>query len=255
MTDSTSEHKKRLQLALSILFALGVWQLAAMAVGQELLLPTPFAVGEQLFYVLRADGFLLTIAATFKNIAAGFFWALGLGFAFGILAASFPTFKLLFSPFAMTIKSVPVASFIVIFLIWFSASRLSTFISFLMVLPVIYNNILSGIESVDIELLECCEVFLIPWKRRIIYLWLPRLRPFLMSAASTGIGLAWKAGIAAEIIGIPAGSVGRMFYDAKIYLNTTELFAWTVIVVALSLGFEKIFLWILKVLFRRLEEL
>lgn len=255
MRDSTSAHKRRLHLALSVLLALTIWQIAAMMIGQDILLPSPSAVAKRLCSIWQVPGFFSAILTTFGHIVTGFLLALALGILLGTLAGSFPLFQILFAPFAVTIKSVPVASFIVICLIWLSAQQLSIFISFLMVLPVIYTNVLQGMESADPTLLETCHVFSIPWHRRVLYLWLPQLRPFLFSACGVGLGLAWKAGIAAEIIGIPAGSVGRMFYDAKLYLNTTDLFAWTVIVVVVSVLFEKCFLFLLKGLYRKLEGL
>lgn len=252
---STSFPRRRLHLALSILLALGLWQLAAMVIGQAILLPSPLSVVRRLCTLWQTPGFFGVVLFTFQRIVAGFCLALALGLILGSLAGRHSLLRLLLAPFVVTIKSVPVASFIVICLIWLSAGQLSAFISFLMVLPIIYSNVVQGIKSVDPALVEVSSVFSMPWHRRLLYLWLPQLRPFLLSACSIGLGLAWKAGIAAEIIGTPAGSIGRMFYDAKLYLNTTDLFAWTVIVVAASALFEAFFLLLLRGLFRRLEKL
>ena len=164
------------------------------------------------------------------------------GSAWGLarLAGRFPLFEILFRPWAVMIKSIPVASFIIICLIWMSSARLSIFISFLMVLPIIYSNVLQSIHSVDRQMLEAVKVFRLSWPQTgALYLWLPQLKPYLLSACGVSLGISWKAGIAAEIIGIPAGSIGRMFYDAKVYFNTVDLFAWTVIVVVISVLFEK----------------
>lgn len=255
MTDSTSAPKRRLHLALSALLALGIWQISAMLIGQAILLPSPLAVAGRLLSIWQVPGFFSAILFTFQRIVSGFLLGLTLGILLGTLAGCFPLVRILFAPFVTTIKTVPVASFIVICLIWLSTQQLTIFISFLMVLPIIYTNVLQGMLSADRNLLETCFVFSIPWYRRILYLWLPQLRPFLFSACAVALGLAWKAGIAAEIIGIPAGSIGRMFYDAKIYLNTTDLISWTVIVVAISILFEKCFLLLLNGLFYRLEKL
>jgi NitT/TauT family transport system permease protein len=81
------------------------------------------------------------------------------------------------------------------------------------------------------------------------------MKPYLLSACGVSLGISWKAGIAAEIIGIPSGSIGQMFYNAKIYFNTVDLFAWTVIVVLVSVLFEKFFLALLGAFFGRLEKL
>ena len=153
------------------------------------------------------------------------------------------------------IKSIPVASFIIICLIWMSSEQLSVFISFLMVLPILYNNVLQGVRSADQQLLEAVRIFRLSWPKRLLYLWLPQIKPYLLSACTVSLGISWKAGIAAEIIGIPSGSVGRMFYDAKVYFNTVDLFAWTVVVVVVSVLFEKGFLALLKGCLGRLEKL
>lgn len=247
--------KNLLQRAGAVLLALAVWQALAMSVGQQLLVPSPLSVLVRLSNIWRESGFWSTVWFTLRKIIAGFLLGLGFGLGLGALAGRFPLFEILFRPWAVMIKSVPVASFIIICLIWMSSARLSVFISFLMVLPILYTNVLQSIRSVDGQLLEAVKVFGLSWPKRVLYLWLPQLKPYLLSACTVSLGISWKAGIAAEIIGIPAGSIGRMFYDAKVYFNTVDLFAWTVIVVVISVLFEKGFLALLKGAFGRLEKL
>ena len=235
-----SRYRSGLQRVGAVLLALAVWQGLAMGVGQQLLVPSPLSVVERLGGIWQEADFWGTVWFTFRKIVAGFLLGLGFGLGLGALAGRFPLFEILFRPWATMIKSIPVASFIIICLIWMSSSRLSIFISFLMVLPIVYTNVLQSIRSAD---------------RRALYLWLPQLKPYLLSACTVSLGISWKAGIAAEIIGIPAGSIGRMFYDAKVYFNTVDLFAWTVIVVVISVLFEKGFLAFLKGVFGRLETL
>lgn len=122
------------------------------------------------------------------------------------------------------VKAVPVASFIILILIWVPSRNLSIVISFLMVLPVIYTNVLNGIRSTDPKLLEMARVFRIPLFRRIRYIYLSQLLPFLRTGFSLSLGLCWKAGVAAEVIGIPKGSIGEKLYEAKVYLETPDLF-------------------------------
>ena len=101
---------------------------------------------------------------------------------------------------------------------------------------------LKGIESTDPELLEMAEIFQISLPRRIRYIYVSQVLPFFRAGCSVALGLCWKAGIAAEVIGIPDQSIGEMLYNAKVYLNTPDLFAWTVVIVLISLLFEKLFL-------------
>jgi NitT/TauT family transport system permease protein len=121
-----------------------------------------------------------------------------------------------------------------------------------MVLPIIYTNVLEGLKNTDKKLLEAAAVYKMPWAKRFKYIHLPALRPHIISACSLALGLAWKSGIAAEIIGIPEGSVGEMFYYAKAYLNSLDLFAWTLTVVAVSVVFEKAFTMLIKLFYKRL---
>lgn len=241
--------------ALSIIFALAVWQIAAMAVGIDFLFPTPVAVVERLFTIWKEEGFAVAVTHSFLKISLGFFIALFLGIFLAILAGRFSIVEELLWPFMLTIKSVPVASFIVLALMWLTSRQLSTFISFLMVLPVIYTNILGGIKNADRGLDRMADLFRMPWGRRIVYIWIPRIKPFLLSACSLALGLSWKAGIAAELIGVPSGSLGEMLYYSKINFNTLDLFAWTLIIVFISVTFEKLIVALLKLLFRRIEKI
>ena len=248
-------HKRGFQQAGAILLALILWQLIAVSVGQQLLVPAPFSVAQRLCVIWMEAGFWSTVWFTFRKIVMGFLLGLVVGLGLGAMAGRFSLFEVLLQPFAVMVKSVPVASFIVICLIWMSSARLSIFISFLMVLPIIYTNVLQSIRSADPQMLEVVTLFRLPWRKRVIYFWLPQLKPYLLSACAVSLGISWKAGIAAEIIGIPSGSIGQMFYDAKVYFNTVDLFVWTVIVVIVSVLFEKLFLTLLRGFFRRLEKL
>ena len=153
----------------------------------------------------------------------------------------------------VVIKSVPVASFIILALIWMGSARLPLFISFLMVFPVIYGNTLQGLKSTDPQLLEMARLFRVPWARRLRYIHLPALEPFLLAGCSTALGMSWKAGVAAEVIGVVGGSIGERLYEAKIYLETADLLAWTVVIVAVSALFERLFLALLRRCFAALR--
>ena len=154
--------------------------------------------------------------------------------------------ELLLWPYVTAIKSVPVASFIIICLIWMSTRQLAVFISFLMVFPVIYSNTLQGIKSADGALLEMARVYRVPFSRRLGYIYAPQVKPFLLSGCSVALGMSWKSGVAAEVIGVVGGSIGERLYEAKVYFQMTDLLAWTVVIVVCSVGFEKLVLWLLR---------
>lgn len=226
--------------------ALVLWQLAAMVLDSKLLLVSPLEVVQRLFGLMVEGGFFSVVGFTFSRIALGFFSGLILGVALALLAGRFKAVEVLLWPYMITVKSVPVASFVVIALLWVSASELASLISFLMVLPIIYTNVLHGIRSADPKMLEMAKVFKMPWGRRVRFIWLPCLSPFLVSGCRISLGLAWKSGVAAELIGYPAGSLGERLYFSKLFIDTADLFAWTVVIVAVSAVFEKLFLLLLK---------
>lgn len=248
-------HKSALWKFASVLLALTVWQVAALLLDEEILLASPIDVAKRLFTLCREDGFFASIGFTLGRIAGGFLLGLTLGCVLGAAAGKFRILEILLYPFVLTVKSVPVASFIVLALVWLSSATLSLFISFLMVLPVVYTNILTGIRRDDNELTQMAKVFSLTPFRRLLYIRLPQIKPFLLSACSLGLGLCWKAGIAAEVIGIPDGSMGERLYMAKLYLDTPSLLAWTVVIVLLSVLFEKLFLAALKFAFGRLDRI
>ena len=150
-----------------------------------------------------------------------------------------------------TVKAVPVASFIILVLIWVSPENLSVIISFLMVFPVIYTNVRDGIRSMDPRLAEMAKVFEIPVLLRVRYIYASQVLPFFRAGCSLALGLCWKSGIAAEVIGLPENTIGENLYNAKIYLNTPDLFAWTLVIVAVSVLFEKVFLKLIDLAAKR----
>ncbi len=237
------------------LCAILVWQGAAWLLGSDILLASPWQVACRLVSLMGEGSFWTSLLGSFLDITWGFLLSLGLGALLAVAAGKSRVVEILLAPYMVTIKTVPVASFIVIALVWLSSRDLSVFISFLMGLPIVYTNLLQGIKSRDEKLWEMAEVFRMGPGRRFLTITLPQIKPYLLSACSLALGLSWKAGIAAEVIGIPEGTVGEALYNAKIYLATADLFAWTLMVVLLSIVFEKFFLLLVRRAFARLERI
>jgi len=247
------KQRRVLERAAAIGFALAVWQALAAAVGSAWLLASPARTVCVLLDLLGQPSFWKTLGFSFVRITGGYLSALLIGSLLAAAAGASRAVELLLWPFLSAIKATPVASFIILCLIWLNARQLSVFISFLMVLPIVYTNLLAGIRARDVRLAEMARVFSIGRGTRFVYIDLPQLRPYIESACSVGVGLAWKSGIAAEVIGIPTGSVGERLYQAKIYFSTGELFAWTAAAVLCSILLEKALRRLLTWFFDRLE--
>ena len=245
-----SEKKSILYKALSIATALLIWQLVALLVDSDILLVGPWQVIKRLVFIWREDGFLTAVGFSLLHIFGGFLLGFVLGLVFACLAARFKVFKIFLWPYMASIKAVPVASFVVICLVWLSPARLSVFISFLIVLPVMYQNTLTAIEGIDPSLKDLARLEKLSYARTLKDIILPSIAPQIKSSASLLAGIAWKAGIAAEVIGTPHFSIGRKLYLAKTYLATDDLLAWTLIVVILSVLFERFFVFIIGKIFR-----
>ena len=161
------------------------------------------------------------------------------GIAGAALAGRFSIAEELLTPLVAAVKAVPVASFVILILIWVSSKNLSVVISFLMVFPILYTNTRNGLRELDTALLEMTDVFQVPRPVRLRWVILPQLYPYIRTGCSLSLGLCWKAGTAAEVIGIPNRSIGEHLYQAKIYLDTPGLFAWTAAIVYVSFCLEK----------------
>ncbi|MEG3073149.1 MAG: ABC transporter permease subunit [Ruthenibacterium sp.] len=238
--------KNTIQTILAVCFWLLLWQAASLWVDSNLLLVSPLAVLQTLLTFLWTGAFWQTVFFSAARMISGFLLALLAGVLLAGIGAHWQFVRILLRPLMLTVKSVPVASFIILALLWLkNAGNLAVFISFLMVLPIIYTNTLTGILQTDKKLLEMAHVFRVPVLRRIRYLVLPAVFPPFKAACNVGLGLCWKSGVSAEVIGITTGSIGAALYNAKIFFSTAELFAWTVVIVLLSLLFEKLFLFLL----------
>lgn len=253
MRSTMNTKAKKWERAAAVLLAILLWQLCATALGNRLLLASPAAVFQRLCQLSAEKEFYASVLFSFRRIVTGFLLGLLGGTLLAVPASRFRWAEILLWPYLTIVKTTPVVSFIILCMIWLEAKNLSVFISFLMVLPIIYTNMLEGIRRRDKKLLEMGQVFRLPPLRRLLFLSLPQLKPYLLSACSLSLGLSWKAGIAAEVIAIPTGSMGERLYEAKLYLSSADLFAWTVVLIAMSILFEKLFLWLIHGLYGRLE--
>ncbi len=237
--NKNKKEKQRKTKLWPIVFWLMIWQAASVFVGQEILLASPAAVLKRLFTLVTEPVFWQSLLFSGARIGAGFLLGAAAGIAGAALAGRFSIAEELLTPLVAAVKAVPVASFVILILIWISSKNLSVVISFLMVFPILYTNTRNGLRELDTALLEMTDVFQVPRLVRLRWVILPQLYPYIRTGCSLSLGLCWKAGTAAEVIGIPNRSIGEHLYQAKIYLDTPGLFAWTAAIVYVSFCLEK----------------
>jgi NitT/TauT family transport system permease protein len=218
----------------------------ARAEHNDILLVEPLRVAARLLELLPQGSFWQTVAYSLVRIAVGFGLALLAGTVLAHLAALGKWFKALIGLPMSVIRAVPVVSFIILVLIWAGSSALTVAVSAIMVLPLVYANVEQGLASRNHHLVEFAKVFGLSRSRRWAAITVPGLLSYLVAACRAGVGQAWKAGVSAEVIGLPTGSIGERLYQAKLYLSSADLLAWTLTIVLLSFAFEKAVLALLR---------
>lgn len=225
-----------------------IWHIAAIIIDNDIFLPSPADTLLSLADLIRTPDFFRSILVTLKGIALGFLIGFALAVILAVVASFNPLVESIISLPIKIIKCVPVASIVILALLWFSSARLSIFISAIMVLPVIYTNLLTAIEGTDLNMLEMARVFKLTPYKKFLYIYLPSVIPQLTAGVSIAAGLAWKSGIAAEIIGLIKGSIGNSLYISKMYLETGKMFAWTATIIIISVIFEKLLVCIVRLI-------
>ncbi|MBP5269592.1 MAG: ABC transporter permease subunit [Clostridia bacterium] len=217
-----------------------IWEIASLLAGSALILPSPFETAARLFELLGDGVYWKTVFLSLFRILRGMIYGTAGGVLLAVLSSISSNLASFLSPAVSVVRATPVASFIILAMLWLGNTAMPPVISALMVLPVVYTEILSGILDVKKELIEVADVFEIRGLSRLFGVYIPSLRPYIRSALKNAAGLSWKAGVAAEVLSFTPLSIGREIQTAKNYLETTDMFAWTLTVVILSLAIEKL---------------
>lgn len=255
MRDSTTTRAKGIiRGLLAAVFWLAVWQAGSLYVGSGLMLPGPITAARRLIAMAGTEAFWLSTAFTLLEILLGFTLGVVVGSLLALLTWASSIADTLLSPALRLVRSTPVASFIILALLFLTRRTVPMFISALMVTPILWSATRAAMDERDQSLLEMAHVYRFsPWKTFCL-IYLPKIMPQWTAACTTAIGLAWKSGVSAEVIAQPSPGIGTSLYLAKLYLNTDELFAWTAMVILLSYILERLFVFGMSRLGRRLYD-
>lgn len=242
--------KKTLKYALITLIWLLIWQIAAAKIGEELLFPSPLSVAKRLIALGSTMDFYKTIAISLSRILLGMVIGMLIGAVGGTLTAISRPARDFFAPLLAVVKATPVASFIILLVLWVSRDKTPLIIAAMMVVPVVWSNAEQGIRSTDKQLLEMARAYKMPPLARVLHIYLPSVTPYFLAALRSALGMAWKAGIAAEALLLPLISIGKRITDARVSLETADMFAWTVVVILLSMVIERSMLSLFKLVSR-----
>ncbi|NLY60466.1 MAG: ABC transporter permease subunit [Clostridiales bacterium] len=245
MKISTILKNKKTARLLVVIFWIAIWEIASLVIGREVYLPSPLNTVRALLRLSVTSKFWYSIAMTFIRVVAGFIISCLGGIILGIMCGLIKFLYELLNPLVIAVKSTPVMSIIIIALIWFQSGRVPVFVCFLMCFPIIWTNAVEGIRQVNRDLLQMAKVYRVNKGLIIRRIYIPSVTPYLIAGITTALGIGWKVTVAAEVLSNPKFSIGGNLYGAKVYLESSELFAWTSIVIILSFAFEYLFKYII----------
>ena len=245
------ESKDRIiKKAVAVAFWVTVWFIVALFTDNRLLVASPYDTFKALTGLLIDVGFYKAVTGSLLRIMSGLIIGVASGVVSAVCAYRYEWFGELMTPFVNMCKTVPVAVFAVILLIWWGPSELALAVSAIVVYPGMYYNTLEGLKSCDVSMLEMARIFDMPVKNKLWYIYRPALKSYIMSSIKTLTGMSWKAGVAAEVIGLTGSSVGERLYTSKIYLDTAGVFAWAAVVVFISFLCETVVVKCADILFK-----
>ncbi|HOX74672.1 MAG TPA: ABC transporter permease [Bacteroidales bacterium] len=227
----------------SVLLMLVIWQLLAMYFNSDFIMPSPGKTFMTVIRLFTDPDFVSVVGMTVLRGLVGFFISAVLGLVLGIIAGISPGFNAFLNPFLVTVRSVPVIAIILLALIWFSPGSVPVFIALLTMFPFICTNVIDGIRSVDRDIIEMARFYRISRRRIVSEVYIPAIIPFIISGASSAMGIGWRAIIIGEVLSQPKYGIGTMMQAQQTYLNVDAVIAWTIIAVLISFGFEKIIRW------------
>ena len=245
MKASTIVNKKIQKILIGFIW-LGIWQIAYWMVGKAVLIPSPYNTLKTLFSMLGQITFYKLISTTFIRVLLGVALSF-MGAVFMAIASYKSHFvKLLLKPMVAFMKSTPIMAIIILALLWFESDDVPIFVCILMCYPIIYTNLLTGLFELDDGIKELNKIYHVPKGRVIKKCYWPQLQPYVLASLELGMGMAWKVVIAAEVLALPKYAIGKALFQAKVYIETTEVFAWILVIVLLSEACEKMMALLLK---------
>lgn len=254
-TGFLSAHKKGLlsiaAFVLTMTLWFIIWALCAKGVGISFILPSPIEAFEAFFKLIVKKEFIIATLGTLARMLSGYVLGIIIGTIGAFSAFAIPPIRMFMAPLIKTARATPVASFILICALWMTSYATPVFIAFLMVFPIVYENVVSGLAQTDKKLIEAANIYRFSLFKKITELYAPSAMPYFGSACMTSLGLAWKSCISAEALIVTAKSVGYYIYTSKLYFETEQLFAWTIAIILLSVALE----YIVKLISRGVKKL
>ncbi len=229
-------------------FWLLLWQITFSIANKGLLIdiPTPIMTFSAFLRLCKTAQFWLSAVYSLLRVVIGFLMSVLVGVVMGYLSYRFKLMSDFFSPILRLFRAVPVAAFIILVFLWVESALIPQLIAFLTVLPIIWENTEKSLLGVDKSLTEMARVMGMKKTDAFRYIIYPSIKPTLTASLITGLGFAFKSGVAAEVICKSANSLGELLWVGKTSIAYDEVFAVTAVIIIMSIFLE----WIIKTLLK-----
>ncbi|MDQ1243943.1 MAG: NitT/TauT family transport system permease protein [Campylobacterota bacterium] len=225
----------------SILLFIALWDVGNQAWG-DLVLPSPLETFKTLSLMLQDDAVIAEIQTTLYRASVGFGVALLLGTALGLIAGFFATASMMSRPIVTILVGMPPIAWIVLAMIWFGMGDETVIFTVTVAsFPIIFVGALQGTRTLDGDLKEMAESFNFPWRMKFINVYFPHIFSYVFPAWVSGLGMAWKIVIMAELLATSNG-IGASLAVARSQLDTPTALSIVVIMIASLMFIEYIIL-------------
>ncbi len=225
----------------SILLFIALWDVGNQVYG-DLVLPSPLETFRALGSMLQDDAVLTEIHTTLYRASLGFGISLLLGTTLGLLAGFFATASMMSRPIVTILVGMPPIAWIVLAMIWFGMGDETVIFTVIVAsFPIIFVGALQGTRTLDGDLKEMAESFAFPWHMRFFDVYFPHIFSYVFPAWVSGLGMAWKIVIMAELLATSNG-IGASLAVARSQLDTPTALAIVVIMIASLMFIEYIIL-------------
>lgn len=226
-----------LQRILLLLLFLIVWWLGSQHL-PAFVLPGPAATWQALLALWQGDTLLHDIGATFSRVVSGFVLAAIAGTVFGLLLGASAKIARFCEPLLAVFNTVSSAIWAIFAIIWFGISDATTiFVVFMTAMPLILTNVWQGAQNVEVQFVELARSFRMNRWQTLCKIYLPTILPYFFSGARLAFGFGWRVSLVAETLGSSDG-IGYRLRQAGDLVQTSQVFAWTLLLVSLMLLLE-----------------
>ena len=232
------KNKKIIYLISGIIIFIAAWYLIAIKINSEIVFPNITDILKKFIEIISEKSFYKDLLSSLLRVFITFILSFLLAFILGILSGISMPIRYILIPIINFIRTIPTIPLILVAIIWFNNNTVPIFVSMLVIFPIMYDSITNGIINVDKKLIEMSLSYNVSFKTQILNLYIPYIKPYILTAASQSMGITWKSILAAEILALPALGIGTKLYESHLYLDSVGLFAYCLIAIIFNGIFE-----------------